>query len=267
MKNTVKAIILDWAGTTVDFGSFAPVAAFVKAFETYGITPTIEETRAPMGMQKWAHIEKMLGGSRIADLFTQKYDRPYNQEDIDAIYKEFKPALFSSLEAYTKPLPGVIKTVEKIRAMGIKIGSTTGYTRSMMDIVVPSACEKGYSPDCLVVPDEVGGVGRPYPYMLWRCLEKLSVGGIHEVIKVGDTAADIAEGKNAGCLAVGVCKGSNMLGLGEEAYGDLTTAELADYYKQTTQKYLDAGADYVIGSIDELPALILQIDERRGRNI
>lgn len=261
MENKIKAIILDWAGTTVDFGSFAPVAAFIKAFEAYGITPTAEETRAPMGMQKRAHIEKMLEGSRIASLWKEKHGNKHSQGDIDKIYAEFEPALLSSLSEYTKTLPGAVETVKKIREMGIKIGSTTGYTGSMMEIVVPAAAENGYTPDCLVVPDETGGVGRPYPFMLWRNLEKLGIVSIHEVVKVGDTAADMEEGKNAGCITVGVIKGSNMLGLSEGEFDNLSSDELVENYELTRKKYINAGADYVIESIVELPMLIERINE------
>ena len=68
-----KTVILDWAGTAIDFGCFAPVAAFKKAFERAGLRPTIEETRAPMGMKKWDHIKKMLRGERLAAEFAEKY--------------------------------------------------------------------------------------------------------------------------------------------------------------------------------------------------
>lgn len=261
MNNKVKAIILDWAGTTVDFGSNAPVKAFIKAFEVFGVTPTVEETREPMGMQKRAHIEKMLSGKRLSALWLQVQGKPYTQDDIDKIYSEFEPALMASLTNHTTPIFGVLETVETIRNMGIKIGSTTGYTQAMMDIVVPSALEKGYVPDCLVVPDEVGGIGRPYPYMLWRNLEKLGVASIKEVIKIGDTTADMEEGKNAGCITVGVIKGSNMMGFSEAEFNALSPDEICAHYQTVRKKYSDAGADYVIDEITALPALINQINK------
>ena len=256
MKSKIKAVILDWAGTTVDFGSNAPVAAFITAFEAHGITPTMEETRAPMGMQKRAHIETMLKGDRLAALWKEKHGRPYTQADIDSIYAAFEPALLASLKEYTTPLPGVLNTISKIRDMGLKIGSTTGYTAAMMDIVVPAAKEKGYSPDVLVCPDEVGGIGRPYPYMLWRNLEKIGVMSIDEVMKIGDTAADMQEGKNAGCVTAGVIKGSNMLGLSEDEHNALSSVERTMRYDMAEKSYITAGADYVIEDITALPELI-----------
>jgi len=252
----INAIILDWAGTAVDYGSFAPVNAFISAFEAFGLTPAIEETRAPMGMLKRAHIEQMLAGERLAELWKEKYGNPHTQKDIDEIYGKFEPSLMSVLSKHVDPLPGVVETVATIRDMGIVIGSTTGYTQKMMDIVAPLAKEKGYAPDCLVCPDEVGGVGRPYPYMLWRNLEKLGISSIENVLKVGDTAADILEAKNAGCIAVGVIIGSNMLGLNEVELAATNEAERRDLIEKAKQKYAKAGADYVINDITLLPGLI-----------
>ena len=65
----------------------------------------------------------------------------------------FEKHLFASLENYTDPIPGVIPTLEKLRAAGIKIGSTTGYTREMMDVVLPAAQAKGYHVDYCATPN------------------------------------------------------------------------------------------------------------------
>lgn len=255
----INAIILDWAGTTVDYGCFAPVNAFVSAFTAFGIIPKMEETRAPMGMQKRAHIEKMLEGRRIAALWMEQYDRPHTEKDIDKIYSLFEPALFEALPNHADLIPGALETVTKIREMGIKIGSTTGYTQEMMDVVVPLAKAQGYAPDCIVCPEETGA-GRPAPYMIWRNLEKLKVASIHEVLKIGDTAADMKEGKNAGCLCVGVLKGSSMLGLTEEELAAKSNIETLAIFEMAKRKYREAGADYVIEDISALPGLIAKIN-------
>jgi phosphonoacetaldehyde hydrolase len=242
--NKIDAVILDWAGTTVDYGCFAPVNAFISAFDAFGIKVGIEETRAPMGLSKRKHIEIML----------KNMGRPYTQEDIDKIYGRFEPALFEVLTEHTDPLPGVLETVAQIREMGIAIGSTTGYTQKMMDVVVPLAKKKGYAPDCLICPEETRGLGRPYPYMIWRNLEKLGVPSASKALKVGDTAADMEEGKNAGCLCVGVLKGSSM-------------QEMSASPETARQRYMEAGADYVIEDISALPNLIKSINEKGGKNV
>jgi len=255
MSKKVSAVILDWAGTTVDYGCFAPVNAFINAFEAYGITPTIDETRAQMGMEKHAHVAKMLENERLSALWMEVHGRPHSKSDIDNIYGKFEPELFKTLHNFTTPLPGVIETTLRLREMGIAIGSTTGYTIEMMDIVESCAAEKGYYPDCLVCPEHVGD-GRPYPYMIWRNLKKLKVMDVRNVVKVGDTTADIEEGKNAGCICVGVLKGSSTLGLSEKEFADTPQNELDALFAEAIEKYIKAGADYVIDELIALPKLI-----------
>ena len=255
----IKTIIFDWAGTTVDFGCFAPVEAFMSAFEAYGISPTADETRAPMGLAKRTHVAMMLSGERLAIEWVKKYGRPHTEADIDGIYQKFEPALFGVLKNYAKPLPGVLETVAELREMGIKLGSTTGYTRQMMDIVALLARENGYAPDYLVCPEDVDGKGRPFPYMIWRNLEKLGCSHIGEVLKIGDTEADIQEGKTAGCLSVGVIAGSSVLGLTEKEFSALDATRKTKMFNAARQKYFASGADFVIDSIAELPKLITAI--------
>jgi len=255
----ITTIILDWAGTTVDFGSFAPVNAFMSAFAAFGIHPSADETRAPMGLAKRTHVATMLSGQRLAAQWAEQHGRRHTEADIDAVYGKFEPALFNVLKDFAAPLPGLIETVAQLREKGIKIGSTTGYTRPMMDIVAPLAEKAGYSPDCLVCPEDVDGRGRPYPYMIWRNLEQLGAANIGEVMKIGDTDADINEGKAAGCLSIGVIAGSSMLGLTESELMGVDVKRREELFAGTRQKYFDAGADFVIDQIKDLPMLITMI--------
>jgi phosphonoacetaldehyde hydrolase len=250
----IKAVILDWAGTMTDFGSIAPVTAFVVAFKTFGLTPTIEETRLPMGLEKRRHIETMLKGERLLAEWWQRYDRAPYEKDITLIYKAFEPALLKVLPYHAALLPGAAEVVCRLRKMDIKIGSTTGYTRNMMDILAPLAEKEGYKPDCIVCPDDVGGLGRPLPYMLWRNLEKLGVRSVKEVVKAGDTVADIEEGKNAGCLSIGVIKGSSILGFSEKEFD--SRPDIEENMGRAREQFLRAGADAVIDSISVLPDYI-----------
>jgi len=252
----ITHIILDWAGTSVDFGSFAPVDAFMSAFAAHGIHPTADETRAPMGLAKRRHVQIMLSGERLAAEWVRVHGRPHTEADIDAIYEKFEPALFASLENYANPLPNVLDVVAWIREQGIKIGSSTGYTRAMMDVVAPIAAKNGYAPDFIVAPDEVNGRGRPYPYMIWRNLEELGCPDIRGVLKIGDTEADMHEGKAAGCITVGVIVGSSVLGLNEEEWNALPQGEVDKLFPVCRAKYFAAGADYVIDTIADLPKLI-----------
>lgn len=171
----IEAVIFDWAGTAVDYGCFAPVQAFREAFAHYDVPVTMEETRKPMGMLKRDHIRTMMKMERIATEWKRVHGREATEEDVEAVYAQFEPKLFSILENYSSPKPFVLETVDTLRKMGIKIGSSTGYTDTMMDIVVKGAAKEGYSPDFWISPDGVGGKGRPYPYMIFENMKVLGV--------------------------------------------------------------------------------------------
>ena len=258
----VEGVIFDWAGTTVDFGCFAPVNVFISIFKNAGVEVTMEEARRPMGMLKIDHIREMLSMPRILTLWEEKYGRSFNEKDVESLYAEFEPALMASLTAYTDPIPEVIDTVGLLRENGLKIGSTTGYTSTMMDVVVPNAAEKGYLPDVYVTPDETGLVGRPYPYMIYRNMEKLKLSAAWKIVKVGDTISDVKEGMNAGVWSVGVIIGSSEMGLGLEEYSGLTQADKEVEIARTAQAFTRNGADFTIETMGELPQLIETINER-----
>jgi phosphonoacetaldehyde hydrolase len=258
--NKIEGIILDWAGTTVDFGCFAPVNAFISIFRDAGIDVTLDEARKPMGMLKKDHIRAMLAMPRINMLWVEKYDRCINENDVEHLYAAFEPLLMTALAEYSEPLPGVIETVEILRKMGLKIGSTTGYTDKMLEIVSKEASKRGYQPDFLITPDSTGSFGRPYPYMVFKNMEALKLSSVSKVIKVGDTIADIQEGINAGIQTVGVVIGSSQLGLGYSEYTGLPKTEKIKAIGKAKKDFHDAGADFVINEFDELPGLIDSLD-------
>lgn len=255
MRN-IEAVIFDWAGTTVDYGCFAPVRAFMEVFEEYGISPTIDETREPMGMLKWDHIKTMMSMPRINALWNEKYNRNFNDKDIDEMHDKFSDKLMSILHNYGEPKPYVVETIAKLRDKGIKIGSTTGYTDDMMAIVTKAAKEQGYEPDCWFSPTSTNNIGRPYPFMVFKNLEELKISSISNVIKVGDTISDILEGKNAGVVTVGIIEGSSEMALNEEEYSALSAKEKATRDEEIANRYKNAGADFVIRDMRELVNLI-----------
>lgn len=252
----IEAVIFDWAGTTVDYGCFAPVKAFMEAFAHHGVPVTMEETRKPMGMLKRDHIRTMLHMERIAAQWKQVHGREATEEDVDAVYAQFEPKLFSILDQYAAPKPFVVETAAKLREMGLKIGSTTGYTDAMMNIVVPKAAQQGYAPDVWVSPDGVEGKGRPYPYMIFANMKKLDVTSVRNVVKVGDTISDVKEGVNAGVWTVGVIEGSSELGLSQEEFEALTPQKRETACRKVEESFRGAGAQFVIRNLSQLPELI-----------
>lgn len=260
----INVVILDWAGTAVDFGCMAPVSAFREAFKHQGITVTEREIREPMGMKKIEHIQMMLEMPRIAESWLETHGRQPETTDIEAIYETFEEVLFQQLANHAEVKPGVLDTVATLRKRGTKIGSTTGYTSEMMAIVVAKAKEQGYQPDHIVTPDEVDGKGRPSPEMLLTNLNYFKQENRQEVLKLGDTISDILEGKNAGVLSVGVIEGSSRAGYSFDTYQQLSSTEKEKLFERVRQEFLEAGADYVIDRFSDLPRLIETIEEKQA---
>lgn len=247
-----EAVIFDWAGTTVDYGCFAPVQAFMEIFKEYGIEPTMEETRKPMGMLKWDHIKTMLSMERIGEEFKRIHGREFTDKDVDEMHEKFASNLMGILHRFAEPKEHVVETVAKLREMGVKIGSTTGYTDAMMEIVTKEAEKAGYAPDCWFSPDSTKHIGRPYPYMVFRNMEKLGIGDVRKVMKVGDTVSDIKEGKNAGAFTVGIVEGSSEMALTREEYLALDDRTRKEKIEEVTRRYKEAGADAVVQDIREI---------------
>ncbi|MCM3239664.1 phosphonoacetaldehyde hydrolase [Heyndrickxia oleronia] len=258
--NKIEGVILDWAGTTVDFGCFAPVNVFIDIFKDAGVDVTMEEARAPMGLLKIDHIRAMLSMPRISHLWKERFGREFNEQDVEKLYAEFEPALMSSLAEYTDLIPEVMEAVQTLRSQGLKIGSTTGYTQSMMDVVVPNAHKKGYSPDFYITPDGTNSLGRPYPYMIYRNMEALKLSASWKVVKVGDTTSDIKEAVNAGVWSVGVIIGSSEMGLSLSEYDALSDVDQEKAISRTEQTFLQSGADFTIKTMGELPELIERLN-------
>jgi phosphonoacetaldehyde hydrolase len=246
---------MDWAGTAVDFGCFAPVEAFIKTFEEKGISVSIEDVRKPMGKAKIEHIRALLQTDTVRSQFLTIYKREWNDDDLIEINKSFEQNLFRTLSNYATPITGVVETVNALREQGIKIGSTTGYTRAMMDIVQPEAAKQGYQTDSCVTPDGLPA-GRPAPFMIFRNMINLNVQHLDSVVKVGDTIEDIREGLQAKVQVVGVILGSNELGLPENEIRRIPEKQLSEKMNAVRIRMTEAGAHYVINSITGLPDII-----------
>ena len=260
LKNKkIECVILDWAGTAVDFGCFAPVNAFIKTFEGIAIEISAKEVREPMGMAKIEHIRQLLRMERINNEFKNMHHRDWDEEDVVKLNRSFEKYLFETLTDFTNPIPYVIDTVSFLREKGIKIGSTTGYTRAMMDVVEPSARSKGYYADNCVTPDNLPK-GRPAPFMIFRNMIDLNVQDTDCVVKIGDTMEDIREGLNAKAWTTGAVVGSSELGLSETEINEISETELIAQKAIVRRKMTEAGAHYVIDSLAELPDIIERIE-------
>lgn len=257
----IEAVIFDWAGTTVDYGCFAPLEVFMKIFQKRGVEITAEEARKPMGLLKIDHVRALTEMPRIADEWKRVFGQLPTEADIHEMYEEFEEILFSILPSYATPIDGVKEVIASLRERGIKIGSTTGYTREMMDIVAREAALQGYKPDFLVTPDDVPA-GRPYPWMCYKNAMELGVYPMNHMIKVGDTVSDMKEGRNAGMWTVGVILGSSELGLTEEEVENMDSVELREKIEVVRNRFVENGAHFTIEKMQELESVMEHIEKQ-----
>lgn len=257
----LKALILDWAGTAVDFGSRAPMGAFVEAFARFGVTISIEEARGPMGLPKREHVAALLYTPSIAARWQSAQGHEPNEADVDAVLDVFVPLNLEVIPRHADLIPGLLDVIGAARARGLKIGSTTGYTRPIMDKLMPLAAEAGYAPDNVVCAGDLAA-GRPSPLMMFQTFADLGVWPPFECVKIDDTEPGIAEGLAAGTWTVGVALSGNAAGLSREELAALSPDERAALRARAGARLAGAGAHFVIDTIAELPPVIEAIEAR-----
>lgn len=260
----LKAVVFDWAGTTVDHGSRAPMGAFVEVFSQFKVSITIEEARRPMGLPKRDHIKALLSQPGVAQRWTEVHGAAPTERDIDRVYEVFVPLNAKVVADYGALIPGVLETVRTLRERGLRIGSTTGYTRDIMERLLPVAASQGFAPDNLVCAGDLT-LGRPTPHMMYKCFLDLGVWPGSAVVKVDDTTPGIAEGLAAGCWTVGVAMSGNAAGLDREELEALSEAERSVLRRRADAELERAGAHYVIDSVADLMPVIDRIEGRLAR--
>jgi phosphonoacetaldehyde hydrolase len=262
-RGPIKAAILDWAGTTVDFGSCAPVAVIRELFAEYGIELTNREARAHMGLPKRNHIRAILNDPRVEAAWIARTSRSSEEGDVDRLYAAFEPRQIERACEFSNVIPGIPEVIAQMRERGLRIGSTTGYTRGMLEPIMATAAQQGYRPNESVTPDEAGG-GRPAPWMCFQNLIRLNVFPPAACVKIGDTPSDIAEGLNAGMWTVGVIDSGNEIGLTPAEWDGLDEPS-RERLRQPARKTLrDAGAHFTVDSLAEIGRVFDEIERRLG---
>ncbi|QCI63790.1 phosphonoacetaldehyde hydrolase [Phreatobacter stygius] len=255
----LKAVVFDWAGTVIDFGSRAPMRVFVEAFGHFGVPLTAAEARGPMGKPKRDHIAELMALPRIVSAWAKAHGQTPTKADIDRVYEIFVPLNIKAVADFAELVPGAAKIVEALRARGLKIGSTTGYTREVMAPILPLAAAQGYAPDNLVCADDLAE-GRPSPLMMYRCFADLGVYPPGAVVKVDDTVPGIEEGLAAGTWTVGIAASGNETGLSLAEWTVLTPKERERVLTPAREKLEAAGAHVVIDTVANLMPVIESID-------
>jgi phosphonoacetaldehyde hydrolase len=263
-KTQLQAVVLDWAGTVIDHGSLAPMAAFVRAFERLGVEIVIDEARGPMGMAKRDHIRAVLDLPRVRDAWRARHGALPTEGDVDRVYDVFVPLTIEAVSDHATLIDGAAEVVARLRARGLRIGSTTGYTREIMAPLLPIAAGQGYAPDNVVCAGDVAA-GRPSPAMMYRTFLDLEVWPAWRVVKVDDTEVGIAEGLNAGCWTVGVAVTGNAFGLSAADAAALAPEDFAQRRAAACRQLTRAGAHHVVDGIRDLECALDAIEGALSR--
>ncbi len=263
----IEAVLFDWAGTTMDFGCMAPAVVFVEVFEREGVPITAAEARAPMGAHKRTHIRRITELDAVRQRWTEARERPPEEADVERMFTAFVPLQLECLSEYSRLIPGTLEVVAALRARGVRIGSTTGYTREMMGILQRDAAAQGYEPDATFCASDVPE-GRPYPHMCLRNAIELGVSTVQACVKVDDTTPGVEEGLNAGMWTIGLATSGNEVGLSLADWEALPEADRARKRERAFTRMRQAGAHYVVDSIaDVLPCVeAIQARIQRGEH-
>lgn len=255
----LKLAVLDLAGTVVDFGSRAPAGAFVELFAREGIRISEADARGPMGMHKRDHIAAICALPEVATQWQARRGRAATDTDIQALYETFIPLQIAVLPDYTEPVPGAVEAVAALRARGMGIGFTTGYSHDMMEIVLAAAARYGLQADTAVCGTDVPA-GRPAPWMALECAKRLGIYPPSACINLGDTLVDVASGRNAGMWSIGAAISGNMTGLSQADWEALPASTRQDYRQKADRAMRAAGAHAVIDTVQDLPGLADRIN-------
>jgi phosphonoacetaldehyde hydrolase len=264
VASSVRAVVLDWAGTIVDFGSCAPVAAFSEAFAVHGVPVTLEQARGPMGKAKREHIAAIAAMPEVAAAWRARHGRGFEERDIDAIYATFLPIQEGSVERFSEPIAGAVEAIANLRGREIGIGSSTGYTRAIMERVMKVAAAKGLRVDEMQCATD-DPMGRPYPWMIFENMRRLKVHPPGAVVTVDDTTVGIEAGVNAGTWAVGVAATGNLVGLDEAGFGAMEAREREARIERARARLIEAGAHVVIDGVWDLPRAVEMIEAEIAR--
>jgi phosphonoacetaldehyde hydrolase len=263
-RGTIQAVLLDWAGTTMDFGCMAPAVVFVEVFKRKGVPISMEEARAPMGAHKRLHIQKITQLDSVRKRWQQKHGRLPGEGDIDAMFSEFVPLQLKCLSDYSELIPGALDIVKALRKRGYKIGSTTGYLTEMMKINLRDAKKQGYEPDSTVCASDVPA-GRPYPYMCLQNVINLGVSPVEACVKIDDTRPGIEEGLNGGMWTIGLAISGNEIGLPLKDWRKLPKGEQQRLRQGAYTRMYQSGAHYVVDTITDILPCLDDIEARLAR--
>ena len=263
-RGQLKCAILDWAGTTMDYGVYAPAVVFLEVFKRQGVEITMEEARAPMGAHKKVHIGLIAEIPSVRRRWIEAHGTEPTDKDVDRMFEDFVPMQEACLSDYSTLIPGTLEVVAECRKRGYKIGSTSGYLPGMLAINQKDAEKQGYVPDATFGAGDVPR-GRPFGHMVLRNILELDISPVQSVVKIDDTLTGIEEGLNAGTWAVGLAIAGNEVGLPLAEWEALSEDVKQKHRDRIYPTMYQRGAHYVVDSIADLMPVLTDIEARLKR--
>lgn len=264
--NHIEAVILDWAGTVVDYGSVAPTTIFVEAFsQAFDFPITLAEARVPMGMGKWDHIRALGELDSVNSRWVDQFGQPMSHENVDLIYRTFMPLQQAKVVEHAAPIKGALTAIAWMQGKDIKIGSCSGYPKAVMDVLVPVAADLGYAPDCVVASDDLAAGSRPGPWMALENVNRLGIQSVAACVKVDDSVPGIEEGLNAGMWTVGIAITGNAVGMTEDEWQACSDEQREQLTQVAYDTLYEAGAHYVVDALADIVPVMQLINSRLAR--
>lgn len=261
----IKACIFDLGGTIVDKYSLSPLLSLQKAFSLKKLYVPNKIIIKDMGKHKFEHIRELCNVNLINTQFRIHNDRDISSVDMESIFNDFNDIQTQHMKLYLNIIPETYIIMKYLQENDIKVGITTGFNKNQMNIAVDKLKYNHIKIDSNVSSDYAY---RPLPYMIKSNMNNLQIDDPKQVIKIDDTCVGIQEGINAGCYTVGVARWSvnmdmfSLDTLTKEAFteGNINHTDIINHKLIESRRRLkEAGADFVIDTLDELPSIIKTI--------
>jgi 2-aminoethylphosphonate--pyruvate transaminase/phosphonoacetaldehyde hydrolase len=253
---TIRGIVLDLAGTAVDYGSLTPVEAFKKTFADFAIPVSTQLIRKYTGMEKIAQTKAILADPQESKLWHQVYPQLTENEMFKKIYDSLEVNIIQILKKNSELLPGMQVLIKYTNENQIMLATTTGYSDRMIQSVAGNFKQQGFDPLYNITGDQTNHVTRPQPDMLQLAMKKMKIEDPTQVIKVGDTVNDIREAQNAGTISVATVEGGNLIGLSKDDFYHLSLDQQAQKIAEAKQILAAAKPDYIIDNLFALKPII-----------
>ncbi len=263
-RGPLRAVILDWAGTAVDHGSIAPTQALTETFAAFGISISPSQARGPMGVGKREHIVVLGALPDVAAQWNEQHGCSFTDDDADRLYEAYSRIQPRLAAERARPIAGLTTALSALREQGIRIGSTTGYPKSVVQAMVTAAAQGGYRPEAVVCDDDVVA-GRPAPFMVLEAMRRLEVWPVASCLVVDDTQPGIQAGRNAGMWTAGVTVTGSYVGLDEGELAELKFDRRRALRNSARRRLQVAGAHHIVDSVAELPSVVEAVGKKLAR--